>query len=392
MTARIALVLTGGLLLGLLLGIGGCSSDEESISTPGPSAQTIGISYLNPMKIEVNSARHWALVLHDRNSPRGTALELVDLENRSVIGTKILDYYDVYDVAFLPNGEGCFTGRIQEGTGYAVQFFTLPSLTLGSRVLTSDTTGAHGYLAVDSVNSCVYYSHAGGGDHDGIYKISITSKTVVDADNDGHAPYAFDNDLVSGFVNGPARLTMDAASRTLMIANTGDNSLTTVDPGLWGTLSRSVSHSFPLSGMSRISTVWPGLSSVRPEMMSRSAEYHILAGTSGTVPFLARFGSNSSSLYSLETASPARWFGTSADVLIHPRDNVVSVFLLQEDSVGVAIGQYGLNNLRPVAGSPYRTRAIADSSISCIGLDLVSDRIIVGDRRAARLELIDIRK
>jgi hypothetical protein len=379
-------------LFAMLVLFGGCSSDEESISTPGPSAQTIGIEYQNPMKIEVNSTRHWALLLHDRNSPRGAALELVDLDGKNVMATRILDYYDVYDVVFLPNGEACFAGRIPESTGYAVQFFTLPSLTLGTRVLTSDTTGTHGYLAVDSANSCIYYSHAGGGEHDGIYKISLTTKTIVDADNDGRAPYAFDNDLVSGLLNGPARLSMDSQNHQLVIANLGDNYVTMMDPAIWGTLSRATSHSFPVTGTSHISTTWAGLTNVRAEMMTAAPDYHILAGTTGNIPYLARFGGNSSNLYSLETVSNSRWRYSGADLCLHPREDIVSVFILQKDSVGTCVGQYGLNNLRPVAGSPYRTRTIPDSTISAVGLDMVADRLIIGDTRAARLEIIDIRK
>ncbi len=168
------------LILTLILG---CNSEEESLAPPPPRRETIETAWENPVEIEVDAERQWALLLHDRTASSGTALELVDLASRAVLRTLILDYYDVFDAVFLPDGEACFAGRPQGNVGYAVQFFSLPDLTLGARVMTAaDTAGAHGYLAVDVAGGFVYYSHAGGGVHDGVFKIAVSTNTVVDAD------------------------------------------------------------------------------------------------------------------------------------------------------------------------------------------------------------------
>ena len=379
----------GWIAAALLLG---CNSEEGSITNPPPGSNTFSIEFASPRVIAVDSDRHRALLLHGRTSPRGTALQLVDVQNRSVLRTRILDYYDVFDVAFLPGDEACFAGRTQDRMEYAVQFFTLPDLELGARVMTADMAGEPGYLAVDTAGRSVYYSHAGGADKDGLYKILLTTKTLVDADNDEGARFAFDNDLVADVFSTPGRFFYDAPSQKLMTANLGGNFITQLDAGLWGTLRREDHLTFPISGAAQLPTAAGGLTTVRAEAMAAAgAGVYVFAGTSDETAFLSRVEVNSSLAYPPETMPSYRhWVFQNADVCVHPRSDVRSLFILQRDSTRVSIGRYNLNNLQPSAESPYRTRAIPDTSISALGLDATLDVLIVGDRDAPRLELIGI--
>jgi hypothetical protein len=392
MTARVFryLLLSLGLILwGLTLD--GCSHDEDSLSQPGPRAETIGLTYSDPIEIEVNSARHWALLLHDSSSTRGSAVQLVDLQRRSVIASKILsDYQNVYDIEFLGDNEACFAGKLIDGTGYAVQFLSLPNLTLESSVATADTAGAHGYLAVDSAGGFVYYSHAGGGNKDAVYMISIATKQLVDADNDGHAPYSLDNGMVHGIFSQPGRMIFDPTAGKLMVANLGDDYVTVLDTTVWGHLVRGSGYTFPMPGIYPFNTLAGGLSAVRPSLMRGSGEFDVFAGMSNGTAFMARFGADFTTPY-LVRETGRTWTHPNGDIRIHPRGDVVSAFILQRDSSGYGIGQYGLNNFNQVDVSPHHTRVIPDSLISAFGLDVVLDELVVGDARSPRLELISIR-
>ncbi|MDD5088934.1 MAG: hypothetical protein PHI18_09085 [bacterium] len=382
---HVAITIAAALLLG-------CNSEEGSISNPPPGSNTFSIEFANPRVIAVNSDRHWALLLHGRSSPHGTALQLVDVASRSVLNTRILDYYDVFDVIFLPGDEACFAGRTQDRMEYAVQFFTVPDLELGARVMTADMAGDPGSLTADTTERCVYYSHAGGADKDGLYKILLTTKTLADADNDESTGTAFDNNLVADLFQTPGRVFYDAPSQTVMTANLGGNFITQIEAALWGTLRRSDSLSFPIDGTDHLMTLAGGLSSVRAEAMAAAGGgVYVFAGTSDGTAFLSRIEVNSSLAYPPETMPPGRhWAFQTAALCVHPRDDVRSLFILQRDSTGTSIGRYNLNNLQPSSDSPYRTRAIPDTAISALGLDTMLDLLIVGDRQAARLELIGI--
>ncbi len=379
--------------LAAVIGLSGCSSEENSISSPPPGPQTISISYANPLEIEIDTTTHWALLLHDRRSSRGTAIQLIDIEHRSVLNTRILDYYDVYDIAFLPNDQACFVGRTQDRMEYAVQFLTLPDLELGTRVVAADTAGEHGYLAVDTQHGFVYYSHAGGGDKDGLYKISIATKTLVNAAADDNTRKAFDNDLVEGLFDQPARLFYDRSSQKLMVANRGGDYITQLDASLWGTLRRGDNLNFPIAGALHLNTLSGSLGSVRADGMAAADNgVFIFAGTSDGTAFLSRTEINATLAYPPETMPGYRqWKYHNSDILVHSGEDIRSVFVLQSDSARIGIGRYNLNNLRSVSGSPYRTRAIPDTSISAVGLDAVKDVLVVGDAHQARLELIEIR-
>lgn len=370
---------------------GGCSSEEDSLSPSPNTGRVINLVFSNPAAIVVDPAARQALLLHDRESSRGTALQLVDLAANSVLRTRILDYYNAYDVTFLPNGEACFVGRTQGTREYAVQFIRLPELTDIASVLTADTAGAHGYLTVDTVNGFVYYSHAGGGARDAIYKISISAKSIVDADNDGLPPYGFDNELVSELLARPARIAFDHAARKLVIANLDDDYFTVLDAGIWGTPSRAAGLTFPIPGTAHVSTLAGGLSSVRAEALASGGDgLYVFAGTSGTTPFLSRFEITSTNPYPPERPAGVQWRFRSRDIRIHPRPDVFSVFILQQDTAGLAVGQYSLNNLRQVAGSPHRPRVIPDSSVAVVGLDIAADQIFIADRYVPRMEILRI--
>ncbi|RPH94196.1 hypothetical protein EHM69_07990 [candidate division KSB1 bacterium] len=382
------LILLFGMISVLLLT--GCHSDEASLSPPPVSHDVIALTYENPLAIEVHSSRHWALLLHDRTASSGPAIQLVDIDGRSVLHTKILDYYDVFDIKFLSNNEACFAGRPQGNIGYAVQFIRLPELTLGTRVMTSDTAGTHGYLAVDSAGGAVYYSHAGGNGADGVYKISLSSKSLVDADNDNQAPFAFNNDLVDGLFNHPARIFFDADSRKLVAGNLGADYISMINADLWGTLSRAVEHTFPMDGTFQIGTTSGGLTNVRTEAMGSGAGVYVFAGSTSNLAYLARFGTASIGLDFTEAMPGRQWRYRNADLRVHPREDIFSVFVIQQDSSRIGIGQYRLNNLQQVAGSPYRPHVIPDSDVCAIGMDIILDKLIVGDSDHPRLELISL--
>lgn len=378
-----------GLAMAALLTLVGCSSDEDS-QPPPDRGRIINLVFSNPVTIEVNAAAQLALLLHDRESSRGTAVQLVDLASQSVTRTRILDYYDAYDIIFLPDNEACFVGRTQSSREYAVQFIRLPELTDVARVLAGDTTGAHGYLTVDTVGSFVYYAHAGGGARDGILKISLAAKTPVDADDDGVAPFGFDNELVSGLLARPARIAFDHAARKLVIANLDDDYITFIDAAVWGTLSRAAGHTFPVSGTAHLNILAGGLSRVRAEAMTTGDGLYVFAGTSGSTAFLSRFETTSTGPYPPEIPAGVQWRFRNGELRVHPRADIFSVFILQRDSVGVAVGQYSLNNLRQVAGSPHRPRVIPDSSATTIGIDVAADLIYVADRYLPRMEILQI--
>lgn len=382
-------IIVAAIAAALLLG---CNSEEGSITSPPSSSYAFSIEFAAPRVIAVDSDRHWALLLHGRTSPRGTALQLVNVQSRSVLRTRILDYYDVFDVTFLPGDEACFAGRTQDRMECAVQFFTLPDLELGARVMTADMAGESGYLAVDTTGRFVYYSHAGGADKDGLYKILLTTKTLMDADNDEGTRFAFDNDLVSGLFQSPGRVFYDVPSQKLMTANLGGNFITQIEAALWGTLRRADHLTFPISGATQLATATGGLTTVRAEAMAAAGGgVYVFAGTSDGTAFLSRVEVNSSLAYPPETMPSYRhWAFQNADVCVHPRSDVRSLFVLQRDSTRISIGRYNLNNLQPSAESPYRTRTIPDTSITALGLDATLDVLIVGDRDAPRLELIGI--
>jgi hypothetical protein len=363
-----------------------CSSDEESIRPPSPQTSIINTEFENARVIDVDSHRHWALLLHTSESTSGTAIELVNLTNRSVIRHRILDYYEVYDVKFVSDNEACFAGRPFGSLGYAVRFFSLPDLVLETQIITAGLSGEPGSLAVDSTGSYVYYSHAGGGDDDGIYRIRVSDKTLVDADNDGVAPYAFDNDLVSGLFSHPSRVCVDNISGKLVIANAAAVYVTLLDLNQWGTLDRSANLTFPIPGTSHLQTTF----SESPVNMAYGAGVYVLAGENQSLSFLARFGVNSNGLDLYQSVPGVQWRSTGSSLFVHPRDDVVSLFVLEEDTSGIAVAQYRLNNLSEVANSPFRTRTIPDTSVISFGVDIVSDQLIVADKDRSRLELIHI--
>ncbi len=377
-------------VLGLLPG---CSNDEDKLTTPGPRAEIIGLTYDNPVAIKISPSRHWALLLHDSSSSRGPAVQLVDLQHHSVVEKRILDYHDVYDIEFLPNNEACVAGCMMGGTGYAVQFLSLPSLTLGARVVTTDAGGTHGFLAADSAGGCVYYAHAGGGNNDAVYKISLATKTLVDADSDGQAPFALDNALVSGIFNQPSHLVFESATRQLMVANLGGDYITVIDSSVWGHLNRQRPHSFPgLAGTARLSTVSGGVSNLRAESMCGSQGKNVFAGRTGGAAYLARFSADYDSV-NLASPTGTLWNHRpfrSVDMQVDPSEPVFSVFILEKDGATVGIGQYSLNSLHQVV-SPFRTQTIPDTSISAFGLDEAANQLVVGDAHAPRLEIISIR-
>lgn len=375
----------------IALGFAGCSHDEENLVPPPASRQTINLTFENPAQIEVQGTRHWALLMHDRTSSSGPALQLVDLNEGRVLRTLILDYYDVYDIALLPGDAACFAGRPQGNIGYAVQFLSLPELTLDARVMTADTAGTHGYLAVDSAGGYVYYSHAGGGDRDGVCRISLATKMLSDADNASGAPFSFDNDLVGGLLNAPGRIGIDAATHTLVVANTSDDYITLIDLSLWGTVARTSAHTFPITGTRHLSTA-NGLGTVRAWAMCGRDGVFAFAGTAGNTAYLSRFGVESVGLDFVQ-AMPANraWCYRNANLQMHPRQDVFSVFVMQRDTTRYGIGQYRLNNLQPVADTPLRTQVIADSAIAAVGVDVAADELVVADRTRARLEIIPLR-
>jgi hypothetical protein len=368
----------------------GCHSDEDKITPPPAPRETIALIYPKPLDIDVYAGRHWALLLHDRQSPRGTALQLVDLEHHNVIGTRILDYYDAYDALFVSVTEACFVGRTQDTREYAVQFVRLPDLTPTARVGLGDTSGVHGYLALDSAGQALYYSHAGGGTQDGIFKIALGTKTLVDGDDDGHAPFAFDNQLVSGLFASPARIFFDAAFRKIVVANLDDNFITMIDASIWGTVHRG-GLNFPITGTSHLSTLAGGLSNARASAMDAGSGIYVMAGMNGNTAFLSRFEANSSIPYPPEVLANRMWRFTNGDIHVHSALTVFSVFLIQQDTSGISIGQYGLNNLRPVAGSPFRVETMPDSAIGAFGLDASLNELVVADTRNPRLEIIPIK-
>jgi hypothetical protein len=382
--------LVGALIL-LAISLPGCHDDEGDLNLSPPHRDTITLTYENPLEIEIAAARQWALLLHDRTASSGPAIQLVDLDARQVLATQLLDYYDVYDIEFLPGDEACFAGRPHGNIGYAVQFVHLPDLVLGARVFLTDTAGTHGYLAVDTTGGYVYCSHAGGGSKDAIYRIRLSTHAIMDADNDGQAPFGFDNGLVSGLIDHPARIFFDEPSGKLVVANLGADFITFVDVSLWGTLERSVGLTFPIAGTEHLSTAWPGMSGVRADGMGAGAGVHVFAGTVGNSAYLSRFGVSSNGLDLLETVSGRQWRYRNADLRVHARDDIFSVFVLQHDSVGVGVGQYRLNNLQLVAGSPYRPLAIPDTSLCAVGIDPINDRLVLGDAHQPRLEFMDIR-
>ena len=388
--SRANLFLIGPVMLFAAL-LPGCHDDEGDLNPSPPHRDLITLTYGNPLEIEVNAARQWALLLHDRRASSGPAIQLVDLNAREVLATQILDYYDVYDIEFLPNDEACFAGRPHGNVGYAVQFVSLPDLTLGTRVLLTDTVGAHGYLAVDTTGGFVYYSHAGGGAKDGIYRVLLSTHAIIDADDDGQPPFGFDNELVGGLFNHPARVFFDEPSGKLVAADLGDDFITFVDVSLWGTLNRSAGHTFPVAGTAHLSTAWPNLTGVRADGMATGAGVYVFTGTAGSSVFLSRFLTESNGLDLLETVSGRQWRYRNADLRVHPRVDIFSVFVLQHDSAGVGVGQYRLNNLQLVAGSPYRPLAIPDTSLCAVGIDLANDRLVLGDAHQPRLELMEIR-
>jgi hypothetical protein len=366
-----------------------CSSDEDNQRPPQGPASVMNVRFTDARVIEVNSNLHRALIMHDRNASSGTALEYVDLDSRSVISSEILvDYLDVYDVKFVSPTEACFAGRPHGHIGYAVHFFSLPDLTLGSRVLvTADTAGRAGGLAVDSLGGFVYYSHAGGGEHDGIYKIRTSNKTVVDADDDGVAPFALDNNLVRGLFDGPATLFYDRPQQKLVVANAQGSFVTMFSAAMWGTMHRPTPPNWP-EVASHLPL--PAAMGVSPaSTMAYGDGVYVFAGLEGNENSLGRFTIGSVSLDLLNPVSGVTWMLEKSRLNVHPRPDVVSVFIVQQDTSGVGIGQYNLNNLE-ATGPVYQTRFIPDSTISAVGLDVVSDELIVADSSSTRLEFLDI--
>ena len=378
------------LVLFAAFAVSSCSNDEDDSHPLPPAPALINVTFENARIIEVDAAHHWALLLHDRASSSGTAIELVDVESRSVITSRILDYYDVYDIKFVNATEGCFAGRPHGNIGYSVQFFSLPGLTLGTRIMTADTSGEPGTLAVDSTGGFVYYSHAGGGDKDAIYKIRVVSKTIVDADNDGVAPFALDNDLVNGLLNHPAKIFYDRDSQKLVVANLGDNYVSIINASLWTTLNRAADLTFPIAGTTHLSTAGGSVSDAHATIMAYGAGVYVFAGMDDNDSYLGRFGVNSVGMDLIQTFPGRSWRLSNGNIRIHPREDIVSVFVVEEDTGGVAIGQYRLNNLVEVASSPYRTRYVPDSTVTTFGLDVQSDRLYVADGETPRLEILNI--
>ena len=381
-------------LIGCLLFCGafvaGCHDDEGDQTPAPPSRDVISLTYGNPLEIEVDAMRQRALLLHDSSASSGTALQLVDLASRSVIASQFLDYRNVYDLQLISGNTACFTGWPNGNHGYAVQFVHLPDLRLDAMVMVTDTIGTHGYLAVDTAGGFVYYSHAGGGDFDGVYRIRLSTKAIADADDDGLPPYGFDNGLVSGLFDKPARIFFDAPSGKIVVANSGAEYMTLVDVTIWGTLRRSADLVFPVDGTDHLSTASGGANNVRAEAMGTGAGIYVFAGTSGTTAYLSRFQTNSVGLDFLVVVPGHQWITRNAALCVHSREDVFSVFVLQRDGNGGGIGQYRLNNLLSVAESPHRTLVIPDTSLCAFGLDTLNDRLIVGDADRARLELISI--
>ncbi|MBU1919206.1 hypothetical protein KKG66_00045 [bacterium] len=373
--------------LSLLLG---CSSDEKSGPSGPPSSELMFVEYRNPVEIEVDPELQLALLLHDRSSPSGPALQVVDIQNHEVLQTLILDYYDVYDVEFINSTTACFAGRPQGNIGYAVEFFTIPSLTNMTRVLTGDTSGTHGYLDVNDAGTVVYYSHAGGGVKDAVYAISVANKRLIDADYDGVAPFGFDNDLVEGLLSTPSRIFFDAGTDDIVVANLTGDYITLIDAGIWGLNSRDALLIFPIAGTAHIETGPNPIPDIRADAVAKGENMYAFAGTSGETPYLSRFGTSSQGVDFVESFNDRQWVYRNRDIRIHPRQDIFSVFVLQEDTVGVGIGQFRLNNLGEVASSPYRTRHIPDSTIAAVGIDTANDRLLVADRESESLEFIQI--
>jgi hypothetical protein len=244
---------------------------------------------------------------------------------------------------------------------------------------------------MDTTGGFVYYTHAGGGTKDAIYRIRLSTHAVIDADNDGQPPFGFDNGLVGGLFDRPARIFFDEPSGKLVTANLGADFITFVDASLWGTLERGAGLTFPIAGTAHLSTASASINGVRADGMATGAGVFVFAGTAGGFAYLSRFGVGSNGLDLLETVSGRQWRYRNADIRVHARDDIFSVFVLQHDSAGVGIGQYRLNNLQLVAGSPYRPLVISDSSLCAVGIDPVNDRLVLGDSHHPRLELMEIR-
>lgn len=369
----------------------GCS-DDESGSRSG-SGSIISLTFSNPMEIEVDSDLHQALLLHNRQSPSGPALQFVDIDNRQVLATKILDLYDVYDVEFVSDVEACIAVRPQGNLGYGIQFVSLPDLTLGELILTAGLEGSPGYMAVDREHGLLYYSHAGGGDRDGVYRININTRTLMDADMDGEEPFGFDNELTGGEVfHHPGRLCYNARDGWLVVANLEAENVTLIDPDIWGTLNRD--HPAQPPRVEFIETTSGELNGVYADAMDAAdgvgGVVYVFAGTSEETPYLSRFGVSSVGIDFIEKYEDRVWSYGFRDICVHAREDIFSVFVLQTDSTGTSIGQFRLNNLVEVADSPHRPRYIPDEDISTVGIDVELDKLIVGDAEAPRLELISI--
>ena len=207
----------------------------------------------------------------------------------------------------------------------------------------------------------------------------------MDADNDGQPPYALDNGLVAGLFSGPAKLFYDDATATIVVAN--PDFITLINNNIWGTLNRADNLTFPISGTSHLSTE----AGANADMMAHGADAYVFGGGSTNQPNLSLFRVASQDLDLQVSLPQVSWWRSNPTITIHPREDIVSAFVLYEDSISVAIGQYRLNNLVEVVGSPYRTHVIPDTSISSFGLDIDFDQLIVADSREPRLELINIR-
>lgn len=258
--------------------------------------------------------------------------------------------------------------------------------------MTADTAGTHGYLAVDGQAGYVYYSHAGGGDKDGLFKISLGTQALVDADSDDNTRAAFDNDLVTDLFERPGRIYFDGPSQKLMVANLDADYITQIDAGIWGTLRRADHLSLPLPGVTQMNTLTGGLNAVRAEAMAAAGEGRLVfAGTSDGRAFLSRIQVTSTVPWEPVTMpSYRRWAFRNADLLVHPREDMQWLFILQRDSTRFSIGRYNVSSLSLGDDFKYLTRAIPDTSISAVGLDTELDLLIVGDAHLPRLELIEI--
>jgi len=374
----------------LLLLLIGCSDDEGSVGGGSTPTDLIQVEFRNPIEIEIDPELQLALLLHDRSSPSGPALQLIDLEAKQVLATQFIDYFDVYDVEFIDENQACFAGRPHGNVGYAVYFFDLETLTEVGEVMTADTSGTHGYLDVTDDDARVYYSHAGGGGKDAVYAISTSSRSLIDADNDGVAPFGFDNALVAETFAGPARVFFDDETESIVACNLNGGFVTVIDHSLWGNLQRGADIAYPIPGVTRISTEHGSVADVRADAVTFGAGIYGVAGTSGNVPYLSRFRIGFPGVDIVEPYTDRTWVYRNRDVKIHPREDVFSMFVLQEDTSGVSIGQYRLSNLVEVAASPYRTRHISEETIAAVGLDVINDRLIVADRESERLEIISI--